>query len=254
LRRALQVLASSSAEDFSVWVNGRFPDAEALGEGVLQNELGPDLDELVLQFPVFPEPLVSIVIPVFNEYRVTMHALRSILSCSDSTPYEVIIADDGSTDLTATIGTRVAGVKIVRGEENLRFVGNCNRGAEAASGKYILFLNNDTAVMDGWLDNLVAIPEGEPDVGIVGPKLVYPTGRLQEAGGIVWLDGSAWNYGRMDDPAKPEYNYLKTVDYISGACLMIRATLWRELGGFDRRFMPAYYEDTDIAFAVRELG
>jgi GT2 family glycosyltransferase len=254
LQRALQVLFSSSSEDFSVWVNSRFPDAETMGGVLAQDELGPELDQLSLQFPVHQEPLVSIVIPVYNEYRVTIHALQSILACSDSTDYEVIIADDGSTDLTTTIEERVAGLTVVRGEENLRFVGNCNRGAEAAVGKYILFLNNDTAVTEGWLDKLVAVVEKDALVGIVGPKLVYPTGRLQEAGGIVWRDGSAWNYGRMDDPQKPEYNYLKTVDYISGACLMIRGALWRELGGFDRRLMPAYYEDTDIAFAVRELG
>src|SRR5438128_1066088 len=121
-------------------------------------------------------------------------------------------------------------------------------------GKYLVFLNNDTLVRDGWLTALVDTFAEDPYAGIVGAKLIYPDGRLQEAGGVIWRDASGWNYGKFDDPAKPEYNYLREVDYCSAAALMIPKSLFQSVGGFDPRYAPAYYEDTDLAFKVRQAG
>lgn len=199
-------------------------------------------------------PCVSIIIPVYNEFHYTYNCLASILAHTKAVSYEIIVADDGSSDATKEIEQKVKGIRVIRQEENLRFLRNCNAAASEARGKYLLFLNNDTQVQEDWLAPLVRLMEDDDSIGMTGAKLVYPDGRLQEAGGILWQDGSAWNYGHGDDPTFVQYNYVKDVDYISGAAICIRHDLWNEIGGFDERFVPAYYEDTDLAFEVRHHG
>lgn len=201
-------------------------------------------------------PRVSIVLPVYNQIAYTYACVRSIIQHTDfaKTPYEVILADDVSKDATAVIENYIEGLSISRNAENQGFLKNCNQAAKKALGDYIFFLNNDTKVTDGWLSSLVSMMEADESIGMAGSKLVYPDGRLQEAGGIIWSDGSGWNYGRLDDPEKPQYNYVKEADYISGAAIMIRKALWEEIGGFDERFAPAYCEDSDLAFEVRRHG
>ena len=207
-----------------------------------------------LSFPQYENPMVSIVIPCYNQIHYTYACLQSILEFTKDVTYEVIIADDVSTDATAEIGRFVDGLVICRNQTNQGFLRNCNQAAKAAKGKYIMFLNNDTKVTEGWLSSLVNLIESDDTIGMVGSKLVYPDGRLQEAGGIIWSDGSGWNYGRLDDPDKAEYNYVKDVDYISGAAILLSVDLWKQIGGFDERFAPAYCEDSDLAFEVRKAG
>lgn len=209
---------------------------------------------LSLQVPCAEVPRVSIVIPVFDHVDHTLACLRAVVANSGAVPYEAIVVDDGSSDDTRRLGERVAGVRIVRSEENRGFVEACNLGAQAARGDLLLFLNNDTEVRPGWLAALVETFERHPRVGAVGAKLLGSDGWLQEAGGIIWADGSGWNVGRGDNPQLPEYQYLREVDYCSGACLLVPRGLFEELGGFDRRFAPAYYEDVDLCFAIRRAG
>ena len=211
-------------------------------------------DYAPIAFPTWASPVVSIVIPVYNQFEYTYECLRSILNNTPDVPYEVIIADDCSTDCTTRIQEIARGVRVARTATNQRFLRNCNNAARQARGEFIFFLNNDTQVQPDWLGSLVRLMREDESIGMTGSKLVYPDGRLQEAGGVLWRDGSAWNYGNRQDPEASEYNYVKDADYISGAAIMIRADLWREIGGFDEAFAPAYYEDTDLAFEVRRHG
>ncbi len=207
-----------------------------------------------LVFPQEENPVVSIIIPVYNQIHYTYLCLQSILEYTGDVSYEVIIADDVSQDATEHLAEFAENLVICRNAENQGFLRNCNQAARAARGRYIMFLNNDTQVTEGWLSALVRLIESDSSIGMVGSKLVYPDGRLQEAGGIIWSDGSGWNYGRLDNPDKAEYNYVKDVDYISGAAILLPLNLWKQIGGFDERFAPAYCEDSDLAFEVRKAG
>ena len=207
-----------------------------------------------LSFEYFDRPKVSIVIPVYNQIHYTYACLESILDNTKNISYEIIIADDVSTDATRELTKFVENVVVARNSINQGFLKNCNQAASRVRGEYILFLNNDTKVTHNWLDSLVKLIESDKTIGMVGSKLIYPDGRLQEAGGILWSDGSGWNYGRFDNPDKCEYNYVKDVDYISGASIMLSKKLWEDIGGFDERFAPAYCEDSDLAFEVRKRG
>lgn len=203
---------------------------------------------------VVDAPTVSVVIPVYGKLEYTLRCLVSITRCHESTPLEIIVVDDCSPDATERALSRCPGIRYVRNETNVGFIDTSNRGATLARGRYVHFLNNDTVVLPGWLDRLVETLEQVPEAGLVGSRLIYPDLSLQEAGGIVWRDASATNWGNGRDPFNPTYGYLRDVDYASAASVLLPAALFREVGGFDPRYRPAYYEDTDLAFKIRAAG
>ena len=196
---------------------------------------------------------VSVIIPVYNNFVYTLRCVYSMMVSKDTTGFRLIIADDGSEDETESFFSNLEGVTYIKNPNNLGFLRSCNNAARSASGEYILFLNNDTAVLDGWLDRLLEPFEGREDIGVVGSKLIYPDGLLQESGGILWESG-ACNYGKLADPDSTEYSYLRQVDYVSGASLLTPLNIWNEIGGFDEQYVPAYCEDSDYCLAVRDKG
>jgi O-antigen biosynthesis protein len=235
----------------------RQPESGVKGLPVLPTDWAATLSRELADLPPIMEgpPDCSVIIPVLGRCALTYDCLRSLLRVGARASFEIIVVDNGSPDETREV-VRAFGarVRLLSNPRNLGFVTACNQGAKEAHGTYLVFLNNDTEVLAGWLDRLVETAEQFEKVGAVGAKLVYPSGRLQEAGGIVFADGTAANFGRSDDPDDPRYAYLREVDYCSAACLMVPKRVFEEVGGFDPRYSPGYYEDTDLGFALRERG
>lgn len=206
--------------------------------------------------PVSSEPLVTIVIPIYNNWWVTYRCLRALQSNSDSTPYEVVVVDDASSDQTMEALQSIRGVTIVRNLNNVGYLTSTNRGANQTSdsAKYLVFLNNDTEPIDGWLDSLYQSIEKDESIGIVGSALIYPNGILQEAGGQIFADGNAWNLGRGGNPLNAQYCFTREVDYCSAASIIVRKSFWMDAGGFDTRYVPAYCEDSDLALTAWNKG
>lgn len=233
-------------------LSGTAPEASEDAVGTAQPSARPSV--------IVPETsrLASIIIPVFNKAEFTRNCLQSIKDKVGYKNYEVIVVDNASTDETQSLmnGWTASDnrFKYIRNQTNMGFVDACNIGAEFAKGDYIVLLNNDTTVNENWLEALVDFAERTDDCGGVGSKLIYPDGRLQEAGGIIFSDANGWNYGRGGNPDHPKFNFIREVDYISGASLLVKKSVWEKAGGLDRRYAPAYYEDADLCFSVRKLG
>jgi GT2 family glycosyltransferase/glycosyltransferase involved in cell wall biosynthesis len=202
-----------------------------------------------------PPPQTSIIIPVCDGVESTFQCLRSLLREIDLAETEVIVVDNASTGETARLLAHFRGfVSVVRNEENRGWLDACNQGAARARGEHLVFLRHDAVVLPGWLTHLRETVRDDEGAGAVGSMLLYEDGRVHEAGAGVWRNGVAFHYGRGGSPDDRRYNFAREVDLCSGASLLVRRELFERLGGFDRRYAPACYEDTDICFGVRSLG
>ncbi len=206
-----------------------------------------------MRFPEASAPDIDIMIPVFNEFELTVECLQSIAAQHAHVPFRITLLDDASTDMRTQLFADIPGLRYHRHPENMHFLRSCNAGFALCDSPFLLLLNNDAQLMPGALDRLFAAISDGKDIAAVGPKILYPNGRLQESGGAVMPDGAAKMVGVGDDPAEPCYNYARDVDYISGACLLLRRD---DVGAqlFDEQFAPAYCEDVDLCLRLRAAG
>ena len=199
------------------------------------------------------DPEVSVVVVLFNQAGLSRLCLQS-LADSEGVSFEVLVVDNGSSDRVPRLLERVDGALVLRPGENLGFLRAVNLAARQARGRHLVLLNNDAMVEPLTLRHAVDRLRADPGAGAVGGPILLWNGQLQEAGSIIWRDGSCQGYGRGDDPSRPEYRFVRDVDYCSGAFLMIRRELFSSLGGFDSAFVPAYYEESDLCARLWEQG
>jgi GT2 family glycosyltransferase len=217
------------------------------------NNLLPLVGHQRLDFTHGGQPDLSVVLVLHNQFPLTMLALGSLRSNYPG-PVELILVDAGSTDETRAIEGYVAGATLLRFEDNLGFLRGCNAGLQSASANFILIMNNDVELASGAVSAALRRLKSHQQIGAVGGKIVRCHGLLQEAGCTIWSDGSASGYLRDFSPLAPEANFVRPVDYCSGAFLMLRGEVLRSLEGFDDSFAPAYYEDADLCIRLAQAG
>ena len=228
------------------------PATKALFEQQSRNALAT-FARARLDFTVTGAPSVSVIMVLRDKFDLTMQALASLRQ-NFAGAIDLILVDNGSRDETTRIATYVRGATILRNDGNDGFVLACNQALFHARADAVLYLNNDVTLGYGAVAAALARLARAPSIGAVGGKIVRSHGRLQEAGSIVWGDGTTTGYLRDAAPLAPEANFLRDVDYCSAVFLLCRASLLRDLGGFDPDFAPAYYEEADLCLRMIEAG
>lgn len=223
---------------------------------VMQSIPHDRLEEIArsLHLPSPAMPLVSIIVAARNQPVLTLECLTSIAVNTAGANYEVILIDDGSDDPGVRRLSSVPGLRYFRNDRSAGYLLSVRRGSEIAKGRYLVFLNNDTQVQPGWLEGLLEVFDRRPDAGVVGPKLVFPDGRLQQAGVSISMDRETRFVGVDGNAERDEYSFERRVDYCSGTCLMVERVFYHGLGGFDDDYSPGYWEDVDFCFAARAEG
>jgi GT2 family glycosyltransferase len=205
---------------------------------------------------VAPEPAAprcSIVIPVHGRAALTRACLETLL---DQRPAgtEILVADDWSPDSTAEL-LRSYGdaIRVIRPEVHSGFGGACNAAAAEATGRQLVFLNNDTLPTEGWLDALLGHAEAHPEAAIVGCKLLWPNNTVQHAGVVFNHRGNAYHVYAGFPAEHPAVNRSRAFQAVTGAAMLVRRTAFHELGGFDRAFVNGW-EDIDLCLRAGRVG
>jgi GT2 family glycosyltransferase len=200
-------------------------------------------------------PTVSIVILTRHAPQRLERCLDSLARLPDPVSREILVLLNGADDdVRAAVDAQADRIRILESSVNLGFAAGCNLAAAAATGRYFLFLNDDTEVEAGWLQALVEIADADPRVGAVGSCILFHDGSVQETGSIVWRDGSTMGLGRGERPDAAGVSFVRRVDYCSACSLLVRRQAWKAVGGFREDYFPAYYEDVDFCLSIRALG
>lgn len=213
------------------------------------------MSKLVL--PTSEQPRVSVLILTRHDPAMLRACLTSIARGGPGgrIGYEVVLLLNGADAGVVDFASReLDGVRVLRSDVNLGFGGGMNRAARHARGEFLLLLNDDVEVESGWLDPLVETLDAHPGAAAVGSRSLFTDGRVQEAGSVLFSDGSTAPVGRGLPAGSTAWSFVRKVDYCSANSLLVRRDVFHEVGGFDSRYFPAYYEDTDLALAIRAAG
>ncbi len=212
------------------------------------------MDGILCERPLAPR--ISVIVLGYRTLGLLESCLSALARQTTTHPYEVTVVLNGAAPEVVTfVNERVRGATVVRSPHNLGFAGGCNLGVAASAGlDYFVFLNDDAVPDPDWLEALVAFADNYARAGAVGSLVLFPDGTVQEAGGVVWQEGTTALFGRGQRYDHPDVSYPRRVDYASACALLVRRAAWEEVGGFDAGFFPAYYEDVDLCLALRERG
>jgi GT2 family glycosyltransferase len=201
------------------------------------------------------DPAVSIIILVTKHTGHLRRCLTSIDEHQPATPVsEVLVVANGTAEEELHWLTARDDLVLLAAAVNLGFGGGCNWAATVAAAPRLLFMNDDAVATAGWLEELGVGLDDDDTVGVAGSRILLANGTLQEVGGVVWRDGTTSGVGRGMDPNAAEYSVVRDVDYVSFCSTMVARETWNDVGGFDPRYFPAYYEDTDFCLTARSLG
>lgn len=199
-------------------------------------------------------PVASVMIVAWRRAPYLLACLEALEASVAKVAYEVIVVlNEPAPQLVTEVRSRVRNAVLLESSANLGFAGAMNLAARHARGDYLVLLNDDTEVERGWLESLVETAERRHNAGAVGSTMRFPDGSIQEAGSILWRDGSTLTVGRgLADNRR--FDFERQVDFASGGSLLVRRAIWESLGGLSEDYYPAYYEDTDLCLRIRALG
>lgn len=222
---------------------------------VMSTDQSPHLIRVRRGASVASHPRTSVIALVTTDTTMLQRCLRAVdATVSPDDPPEVIVVANGTPAHALVALEGREDIVLIRSPVNHGFAGGCNLAVRCARGARLVFLNDDVTVANGWLDGLHRALDADSDTAVAGGKVLLDDDRLQEAGCVLWRDGSTSGVGRGRDPHAPDLSVSRPVDYVSFCCAMVRRSAWREAGGFDERYFPAYYEDLDLCLTLHHLG